>query len=139
MGFPQTSVYTECYAALRSSDLVKIDRQLSLLSGTKPDDQAMKGALLMKRSGLIKDAPKKLQDFKKGKQLLEDCISKNDSPEYHFLRLMIQEHAPSALNYNNNMEADAKVVKSAFPTLDGDLQQEILVYSNDSKHLKLGE
>jgi hypothetical protein len=138
-GTAQSFAGKEYYSTLRSDDLDRITRQLSALDDSNTGDRAKKGALLMRKSGLLKTPAEKLKVFKNGRELLEAAIKKEDNLEFHFLRLIIQEQAPSPLNYNKDIESDAAMLKSGLPLLDGELQQEVLDYSKVSKHLKLSE
>ena len=54
----------------------------------------------------------KLSTFKKGKNNLEKAIKMDgDNTELRWLRLTIQLHAPSFLNYNDDIESDKSFIK----------------------------
>ncbi len=54
----------------------------------------------------------KLSTFKKGKNNLEKAIEMdNDDAELRWLRLSIQLHAPSFLNYNDDIASDRSFIK----------------------------
>ena len=55
--------------------------------------------------------------------------------EYHFLRLMIQEHAPKAVHYDKDQVKDSQDIIRSFPTLSPVLQKAILDYCPHSKLL----
>ena len=59
-----------------------------------------------------------------------------DNTEYCFLRLIIQEHAPKAVDYRKDLEKDVSAIRSNFKTLPQVVQQAILDYSKKSKALK---
>lgn len=130
----------EVYKALASGDLETINGQIEKLQSTATDlKDAYEGALLMKKSGLMKaPAKEKISVFKSGKQKLEAAIAKNpDNAEYRFLRYIIQENAPKVVKYNKDLKEDAELIRSAFKNLPASLQQVITDYSKKSKGLKL--
>src|SRR6202044_3966843 len=102
-----------------SASLKQIDKELtSVTATTAPEREAYKGALLMRKAGLLSRPKEKLAAFKSGAALLEGCLA-NDSTnvEYHFLRLMIQEHAPRIVHYDRDQEQDSRVITRSFRTL----------------------
>ncbi|CAN5864594.1 hypothetical protein BH11BAC4_BH11BAC4_19180 [soil metagenome] len=128
------------YAALSSSKEAVINTQLAALQlSSIPEKEAYEGALLMKKSGLIKSGAKeKLNLFKAGRTKLEDAITKdNNNIEYRFLRLIIQENAPKIVKYRNDMEQDSQLVRTNFKNLPQNLQLVITDYSKTSKVLKI--
>src|SRR5436190_19451460 len=62
------------YGALKSDDISKIDKEISALQNKSGLDPAFEAALIMKKSGLLKDAKEKLSLFKKGKIKLEESL-----------------------------------------------------------------
>lgn len=128
----------EYYDALRGTDSVKINRELSLLEkSVVREKDAYKGALLMKKSELVKSVKDKLSKFKSGRKLLQAAIlADSANAEYRFLRLTIQENCPDFLNYHSHKEEDAKLIGAAFKALPPDLRQIILEYAATSKTLK---
>jgi hypothetical protein len=126
------------YQVLNSSDLQSIDFQLDNIIGKPVNDSlAFSGALLMKKAGLMKSPGEKLSTFKDGRSRLEQSI-KNDSSniEYRFLRLIIQENAPSIMRYYINMEEDKNFILQKFSQVNSLLKREIVKYSSSSKSLK---
>lgn len=128
------------YSALASGTLNKIDEQLNLVQKTDIAEKgAYEGTLLMKKSGLITGASKKLNLFKEGSKKLESAISKDTgNTEYRFLRLMIQENAPSILGYKNNIREDSDLVRQHYGKLSETVQKAILNYNKVSKSLRIG-
>jgi len=100
--------------------------------------EAFEGALTMKKAGLSNGASKKLKIFKSGHQKLEKAIQKDPSNvEYRFLRLMVQENAPKALGYKNELDKDSEVVRKGYKTLPEPVKQAVIDYNKKSKVLKL--
>ncbi len=107
------------------------------LNSNQADNMAYVGALKMRKSEFLKQAKAKLDLFKQGKLLLENAIIKNaDNPEYRFLRLMIQEHAPKILKYNHQVEADTKLIIKEYDHLPPDIKDAVLNYAKTSPGLK---
>lgn len=126
---------TAFYQAINSQDLQLIDGELKTLNTL--DQGAFRGALQMKKSGLLNDAKEKLRLFKEGKQALESAISSDSvNTEYRFLRLMIQEHSPKVLHYNTALKKDAAYINQHYKQASQALQKEILNYSKSSQVLK---
>lgn len=126
------------YDAMASDKLEDVDAQLTAIKASSANDRgAYEGALLMKKAGLVAKAKEKLSLFKEGKKKLEAFIKNdNDNAEYCFLRLIIQEHAPKALNYKDDIDHDSKLIRSNYKTLPAVVQQAIAAYSKKSKALK---
>lgn len=133
-GFDRSAFYT----VIESGNKNDIDAQLSIVKGSlMPEKEAYEGTLLMKKAGLVAKAKDKLNLFKSGRSKLESSISKDDNnTEYRFLRLIIQEHAPKAVKYRNELEEDSKLIHTNFKSLSPFLQQQIIDYSKKSKVLK---
>lgn len=126
------------YIAMATSDIVTVNTQLTVVKAASINEkEAYEGALLMKKAGLVAKANEKLSLFKAGRIKLEAAINKdNGNTEFIFLRLIIQEHAPKIVNYNNDLQNDASVIRSNFKTLPQVVQQAISDYSKKSKVLK---
>jgi len=126
------------YAAMAADKLDEFDQQLvALKTLALPWKEAYEGALLMKKSGLVTRAKEKLSLFKAGRSKLENSIARDsDNPEFRFLRLIIQEHAPKIVNYRNELEKDSKLIRSNFKTLPEVVQTAILDYCKKSTVLK---
>jgi hypothetical protein len=133
-GFDKSAFYN----AMATNDQDQINAQLSILKNALiSEKEAYEGALLMKKAGLVSKAKEKLSFFKAGRIKLEASIKKdNGNAEFNFLRLIIQEHAPKAVEYRNNIENDVSVIRSSFKTLPQVVQQAISDYSKKSKVLK---
>lgn len=127
------------YNAMASDNLDEINTQLNIVKGSSVNEkEAYEGALLMKKAGLVPKAKDKLSLFKSGRLKLEASIQKvNGNPEFHFLRLIIQEHAPKMVNYRNELENDGIIVRTNYKTLPQAVQQAIIEYNKKSKVLKL--
>lgn len=125
------------YRAIASNNLEEVNLQLNLIKKSPfQEKEAYEGAMLMKKAGLVTRAKEKLSLFKSGRLKLEACINKEDSPEFSFLRLIIQEHAPKIVDYKQNIQGDVAKIKSGFKTLTPVVQQAITDYSKKSKVLK---
>lgn len=126
------------FAALSMGDTLKINEQLKKINRAPiSDKQAYTGVLMMRKAEFVKGVKKKLDLFKEGGRKLEDAIAKNKlNAEYRFLRLLIQENAPSILSYNANIQEDSKMVKDHYAHLNPDTQKAVLDYSKKSKALK---
>jgi len=125
------------YDSMAKDDVTKIDEQLKLVKlSSSADKTAFEGTLLMKKAALVKGASSKLKLFKEGHKKLEDAISKDNlNPEFHFLRLMIQEHAPGFLGYKNDLQKDSDLIKKSFGDLPEVVKHAISDYSKKSKIL----
>lgn len=127
----------EFYHVFSSSDDKVIIRYESLLkNSTIKEQEAYLGALLMKKAGIVGNPKDKLSFFKQGAKKLESAISKEkQNAEYRFLRLMIQENAPSILGYKSNLKEDSELIRASFKHLEPAVQHVIVDYSKDSKVL----
>jgi len=69
----------------------------------------------------------KWNSFRKGKNLLDNAIEKDSAnPEIRLLRLSAQLSVPSFLGYNNNIEADKRVILNTLERVtDKDLKQRL--------------
>jgi hypothetical protein len=125
------------YATMATSNVTDVNNELALLETLKADEkEAYEGALLMKKAGLLTKPAEKLKFFKSGRIKLETALLKDSSNgEYHFLRLIIQEHAPKIVKYRKNLEKDREFVINSFRYLPPDVQQAIKDYTKDSKTL----
>jgi hypothetical protein len=125
------------YSALASGRLEAIDSELSVVTASATrEKEAYEGALLMRKAGLLSRAKQKLSTFRSGAIKLESCLAKDSgNVEYHFLRLIIQEHAPKVVHYDKDREKDSQLIIRSFPTLSPMLKQAIRNYSTHSKLL----
>ena len=125
------------YGVMAEGKLDDINKELDLLnSATVNEKEAYEGALMMRKSGLLKVAGEKLKFFKKGRIKLETALlHDNDNCEYHFLRLTIQEHAPKLVKYRAELESDKQFIVKVFKSLPSDIQEIIRDYSKNSKVL----
>ena len=143
-GFSEISPFLngveDIYKALSSKSVETIQTQINKVQQSDLElKQAYEGALLMKKSGLLKGpAKQKLAVFKSGRLKLEAAISKEPlNAELRFLRLIIQEHAPKVVKYHNDIKEDAEMIKNQFNNFPVSLQQIITDYSKHSTELKL--
>ena len=129
------------YRVMASGDLAAIDSALVVLTRTMPrEKEAYEGALLMKKAGLLHRPKEKLTVFRSGAVKLEAALAKDSSNgEYHFLRLIIQEHAPAVVHYHNDEEKDSQLIYRIFKTLSPVVQKAILDYCPHSKRLHAKE
>ena len=132
------SYKSDFYEVLASSDTLKINKQIRLLSTyTISEKKAFTGTLMMKKAGFIKPLGQKMKFFNEGKSKLEQAIK--DEPqnaEYRFLRLVIQENCPPVLKYSHNISEDLKKVTVAYAQFTPELKAAVLKYSKTSKNLK---
>ena len=127
------------YSAMASENAEEINNLLSSVKAAAiAEKDAYEGALMMKKASFLKTAKEKLSTFRSGRSKLENAIAKDkDNLEYRFLRLIIQENAPKALKYKNEISEDSQLLKVHYKTLPSYLQQVIADYSKTSKVLKL--
>ena len=125
------------YTILKGGDLSAVDRELSGIEDLlSPGKEAYRGALRMKKAGLLKKPKDKLDEFKKGRTELETVIHFNGSnAEYRFLRLIIQEHAPKITKYHDQLKEDSEYLRSHFKDLPIVVQKVVKDYSKTSSVL----
>lgn len=137
--FPKTGFDRSAfYNAMAAETVDEINTQLNIIKTSSiTEKEAFEGALLMKKAGLVAKAKDKLSLFKEGRKKLEASIKKDsDNTEYCFLRLIIQEHAPKALDYKSDIDHDSKLIRSNYKNLSPATQQAVIDYSKKSKALK---
>ena len=125
---------------MSGNDRKSLDKMITLLdkAPSSMDKNAYSGAITMKCAGFEEMAKKKLELFKKGKDLLEKAITSNKkNTEYRFLRLMIQENAPKILKYSSNKTEDAEWIKEHYTTCSSEIIQAIKNYAAQSVVLNL--
>ena len=127
------------YAALSNGDMNKLNDQLKKMESLSFEEKnAFTGVLKMRKAEFAKGLKTKLDLFKSGGAQLEDEIAKHKANvEYRFLRLIMQENAPAILNYNDNIEEDAKIIKASYSKLPQETKAAILDYCKKSKALKV--
>lgn len=126
------------YTAMASNSMEVINDQLAVIKSSSINEkEAYEGALLMKKAGLVTKAKEKISLFKAGRLKLEAAIKKDKgNAEFSFLRLIIQEHAPTIVEYRDNINKDVSTIRSNYKTLHPVVQQAITDYSKKSKVLK---
>jgi hypothetical protein len=125
------------YAAMQADNLVLVSNELQEMQKKNENEPAFKGALLMKKAGLVKDPIEKMKLFKEGRILLEKEISNNAANvEFRFMRLMIQEHVPPITHYQKNIKEDAAFIGKHFDELPVYLRKTILRYRQKSAALQ---
>jgi len=129
------------YTSLASGRIMAIDSELTVLNAVQPKGkEAYEGALLMRKAGLLHHAKEKLRVFRSGAVKLETAMAGDTgNGEYHFLRLIIQEHAPAFLHYNKDMEKDSQQVYRTYGNLSPAVRKAIIDYCKNSKHLRAKE
>ncbi len=129
------------YNAMASGNLAKIETELELVRNASfTEKDAYEGALLMRKSGLLKKAEDKLKAFKAGRIKFETAMQTDaNNAEYRFLRLTIQEHAPRVVKYYKEQESDKQFIQNNFSNLPPVVQQAIREYSKTSKVLRQGD
>jgi len=129
------------YAVMASGKLREINEELALIgSSSIKEKEAYEGALLMRKAGLPIPPHEKLASFKTGYHKLESALANDSSNgEYHFLRLMIQEHVPKFVHYDKDRTKDSQDVYHSFRNLPPAVQKAILDYCRHSKLLHSNE
>jgi len=105
-------------------------KSLGSVASRDPSLTGYYGACMMVSAKYSNNPFKKLSLFNKGKEILESAI-KNDfmNAELRFLRLGIQNNAPSFLGYNDSIEFDKLFLMNSQATLtDPDLKKLIRLY-----------
>lgn len=122
---------------MATGDLDAVNGELTLLTESSfSDKEAYEGALRMRSAGLLTFPAEKLRSFKTGRTQLESALSKDSANgEYHFLRLIIQEHAPGIVRYSKDLDKDRQIIRRTFSDLSPTVQKAILNYSKRSKTL----
>jgi hypothetical protein len=125
------------YSVMASGKLDEINTELSMVGASSiKEREAYEGVLLMRKAGLLKRPNEKLAAFRSGYIRMERSMKKDSGNiEYHFLRLMIQEHAPKVVHYDKDQVKDSQDIIRSFPTLSPILQKAILDYCPHSKLL----
>lgn len=125
------------YSVVASGSVDKVDAELTKLSAASiHEKEAYEGVLLMKKAGQATKPAEKLHFFKSGRIKLESSLRKDSTNgEYHFLRLIIQEHAPRIVKYSADLEKDRLYIRSTFKSLSPAVKQAIIDYSKKSKIL----
>ena len=131
------------YAVIAGNSVEQIDNlldEIEISGDAWKDANIYKGALYARKAGLVKTPAERLELFKKGRLLIEQEISRDpNNAEYRFIRLIIQEHAPKAVRYQNNITEDAELVISKFDLLSNELKTEVIKYSRTSQFLSIPE
>lgn len=131
------------YAVIAGNSVEQIDNlldEIEISGDAWKDANIYKGALYARKAGLVKTPAERLELFKKGRLLIEQEISRDpNNAEYRFIRLIIQEHAPKAVRYQNNTTEDAELVISKFDLLSNELKTEVIKYSRTSQFLSIPE
>ncbi len=125
------------YEILKTGDVGEIDTQIAAVEASSMKEKdAYSGVLLMKKAGLVKKPKDKLAFFKEGRIKFQTAFNAEPSNvEYHFLRLIIQEHAPKIVKYSGQVEEDGRYIKDHFKSLEPALQKAVIDYSKNSKIL----
>lgn len=127
------------YNALNGNDENVLKNQITWVQKYAPAEMknAYLGALYMKQASFQWTPWSKWDYFSKGKNLLENEIQSNKTNvEMRFLRLMVQENAPSIVGYSDNVKADAKLIMEQFSKQTAELQKIIKGYAKQSDALK---
>lgn len=123
------------YKILTENNTKDIDEQILLFQNLNAYS-AHKGALEMKKAGLISNPSEKLSLFKSGKTKLESAIEKDtNSTELRFLRLLIQENSPKIVHYDQHLKQDAMFIRLNYQKLPPLVQQALYDYSKKSIYL----
>ena len=131
---------TAFYKALEENNKELVNAQLKELETSPPGiiRDAFMGTMLMKKAGFGAPPALKLKLFKQGRKMLETAIrEKPDNAEFRFFRLIVQEHAPGALGYHNDIQGDSEYIRKSYKSLPDEVQHAIANYNKKSKYLKL--
>ncbi len=130
------SIQDAVYKALKGDSVESVDYALNALQKESMDEpviRAYKGALLMKKAGLINGPLNKLDMFKEGHKILEKEIQSDPkNTEYRFLRLTIQENAPKILGYNENLDEDKLFIGQHYHSMSLEMKLHIKEYASRS-------
>ena len=133
----QTFTRSSFYKAFPEESLFSVDDNLKMIwDSSFREKEAYVGALLMKKAGIVGNPVDKLSLFKEGHKKLESAIQMDKmNTEYRFLRLVIQEQAPSFLGYDDEIEEDSKLVREQLRNLPKEVQEAAIDYARTSKAL----
>ena len=116
------------------------DNAVKLLAMTSDHDekiivQAYHGAVMMVMARYYFNPLTKWKSFSQGSELLESAIqSEPMNAELRYLRLSIQEHAPSFLGYHQSIEEDKAFLKNNLGRMeDEELRNTIASYLQSGK------
>jgi hypothetical protein len=134
-------------SAIRNSYIQALNEEgacnnlLNMLESVNDKSPAVKGyygACMMVSAKYTLNPLKKFSLFNKGREILESAIENdNTNAELRFLRLGIQNNAPSFLGYNKSIEPDKLFLISAQATLsDPELKKLIISYLVDMGYIK---
>ncbi len=125
------------YAVVSSTNLDSVNTMIAMVKNSALTyKDGFEGVLLMKKAGLVGNRENKLNLFRSGHNKLENSIKKESkNAELRFLRLMIQEHAPRILNYNDDIAGDRDIIYASFKSMPSFVQKFIAEYSKKSKVL----
>jgi hypothetical protein len=125
---------------MEENDKVLVNAQLLELESAPPAlRKAFAGAMYMKKAALVSVPANKLKLFRQGQRMLEIAIRQNPgNAEFRFLRLIVQEHAPTVLHYNNDIQKDRDFIETSYKSLPEEVQHIIAEYNKKSKYLKPG-
>lgn len=134
---PQEFDKAKFYEIMKSGTLDVVNNELEILKEAPEKDRAgYEGALLMRKAGLLKKPKERLGFFKQGRIRMESAILADpDNPEFRFLRLAIEEHAPRIVKYHSDIEKDKALVVKDFNSLAPAVRRAILDYCENSKVL----
>lgn len=129
---------SEFYNVLASGNMDKINAELIIIKASSiHEKEAYEGVLLMKKAGYVTIPAEKLKFFKSGRIKLETALAKDSTNgEYHFLRLIIQEHAPRIVKYSADLEKDSQIIHRSFRSWSPAAKQAVIDYSKKSKILR---
>ena len=134
---PQKFEKAEFYEVMKSGSLDAINNELEIIkSAPEKERDGDEGALLMQKAGLLKKPKDRLSTFKQGRIKLETALLADpENTEIHFLRLIIEEHAPKIVKYHSDIEKDKAQIIKDFKSLSPAVRHAILDYCEKSKVL----
>jgi hypothetical protein len=136
-GYQQKFEKAEFYAIMKSGTLEVVNTELETIKDApEKEKDGYEGALLMRKAGLLKKPKDRLSSFKQGRIKLETALLADpDNAELHFLRLIIEEHAPKIVKYHSDIEKDKTLIIKNFKNLPPAVRHAILDYCENSKVL----
>jgi hypothetical protein len=130
-GKPDLSTCRKLYLSA-ASEKSKAEELMNLTANPRGDDlvTGYQGAVRMVMARYYFNPITKWKSFSRGRDMLESAVeSQPDNPELRYLRLSIQENAPSFLGYHQHQEEDKSFLNRELTRIqDAELRQMIFDY-----------
>lgn len=129
------SIRMEFKQGVKSEELCKENIQALEKYARSPVEKGYLAAYQIFMAKHLSNPFKKLQQFKRGKNNLENLIHENpDDVELRYIRLCIQFYAPKMLGYSSNINQDKDfVVRNLYKIKDKETKQLIYAYLEGTK------